>query len=244
MKRWKRYQQEVANLFTTQGCQAEIEKRVQGARAKHWIDVWVTFSHFGIDHRWAVECKDWQHPIRKEKVLAFKTLVEDVGADRGILVADAGFQRGAIDAAQLSNILPTSLVQLRAVTRDDLLRSSLVSLEQQADTLSRDIFSSAYVTKQAGPNLLLSSSNPAFDGEACGHAFAQLSAFSSGIKEARFSRFPAVVSFGATSDEVIVANNLEEFVKSGSGLLSGLSEWWARQKAFAAGKSTAGPPIL
>lgn len=49
MKKWKRYQQEIADLFMALGCKAATENSVQGARAKHCLDVWVIFSHFGID---------------------------------------------------------------------------------------------------------------------------------------------------------------------------------------------------
>ncbi len=232
MKKWKRYQQTIADLFRSLGCNAEIERSIQGARARHEIDVWVTFSHFGIQHLWAVECKDCKNRIRKEKVLALKALVEDVGADRGILVAEAGFQRGATDAAKSSNIMLTSISQLRLLTHEELLRSSLIKLEHQADTLSKDIFHLAYINEQTGPNSWHGYTNPAFDGEACGRAFAQLSAVSSGLKNARLGQFPTFVSFSA-NDKFEVANNLEEFVSSASGLLSEMNNWWAKEKTKA-----------
>jgi hypothetical protein len=48
--------------------------------------------------------------VPKEKVLALKSIVEDLGADRGIIVSEAGFQPGAEDAARGTNItLVTSL---------------------------------------------------------------------------------------------------------------------------------------
>jgi hypothetical protein len=40
------------------------------------------------------QCKDWNSAIPKEKVLALKSVVEDVGVDRSVLISTAGFQRG------------------------------------------------------------------------------------------------------------------------------------------------------
>ncbi len=46
----------------------------------------------------------------KEKVLALKAIVEDVGADRGIIITEKGYQPGAYDVARGSNVtLVTSL---------------------------------------------------------------------------------------------------------------------------------------
>jgi hypothetical protein len=42
-------------------------------------------------------------------VLTFKGIIEDTGADRGLLFSESGFQAGAIQAAQSTNITLTSL---------------------------------------------------------------------------------------------------------------------------------------
>lgn len=48
--------------------------------------------------------------MTKEEVLALKSILEDIGADRGIIVSENGFQSGAQDAARGTNItLVTSL---------------------------------------------------------------------------------------------------------------------------------------
>ncbi len=107
---WRKYQEEVADLFRRQGCTVDVEKKIQGVRAKHEIDVHVTFSRSGIECTWIVECKLWKTKVPKEKVMALKSIVDDVGADRGIIVSEVGFQSGALDAVRDSNItLVTSL---------------------------------------------------------------------------------------------------------------------------------------
>jgi len=107
---WREYQEKVAAFFRRQGCNAEVEKIVQGVRAKHEVDVHVTFHRSGIECTWVVECKLWKSKVPKEKVMALKSIVDDVGADRGIIVSENGFQSGALDAVRDSNItLVTSI---------------------------------------------------------------------------------------------------------------------------------------
>ncbi|WP_431605167.1 restriction endonuclease [Acinetobacter johnsonii] len=42
-----------------------------------------------------IECKNWKTNIPKEKVLALRSIVEDIGAHRGFIVSNKGFQSGA-----------------------------------------------------------------------------------------------------------------------------------------------------
>ena len=81
-------------------------------RTKHEIDVLVRANFLGFDLTWLIECKQWASPVSKLHVLALREIVADVGADRGILLAEKGFQSGAIEAARLTNVQVTSLDQL------------------------------------------------------------------------------------------------------------------------------------
>ncbi|OCK59347.1 restriction endonuclease [Bradyrhizobium sp. LMTR 3] len=102
---WRDYQEAVAAFFKERGCVATIEARITGARAEHRIDVYVTFLQHGIECRWIVECKLWKKRVEKQNVLALKAVVEDVGADRGIIFCENGFQLGARNATRHTNIL-------------------------------------------------------------------------------------------------------------------------------------------
>src|SRR5918994_2019193 len=129
---WRDYQDQVANLFRRQDCSVRVEAQIKGARAKHEIDVWVQSSTFGITQNWVIECKDWRRPVPKEKVMALRAIVEDVGADKGILVAESGYQEGAKAAAELTNIVLTTLEELRFRTTYDFEKFLLDDLERSA----------------------------------------------------------------------------------------------------------------
>jgi hypothetical protein len=118
---WRDYQEAVAAFFRERGCAATIEAPVTGARARHKVDVYVTFRQHGVNVRWLIECKLWKGRVEKSDVLTLKQIVEDVGADRGIIFCESEFQSGARNAARHTNILLVSSLQefKRTVSLDD-----------------------------------------------------------------------------------------------------------------------------
>jgi hypothetical protein len=126
---WRIYQEETAKVFRSLGCKALVEEKLEGARGEHDIDVLVTFKKFGVPSKWVVECKYWDSAVTKEKVLALQAIVDDVGADRGILVSKTGFQSGAIKQALKSNITLTSLDDFAQNATDDFLKMQRESTE-------------------------------------------------------------------------------------------------------------------
>ncbi len=131
-KDWREYQIEVAAFFNRQGCKTEVEKKVKGVRATHEVDVFVSFYRSGIECAWVVECKLWKTKVPKEKVMALKSIVDDVGADRGVIVSENGFQLGALDSARNSNItLVTSLEDFERTASTISHKESLTFLEDE-----------------------------------------------------------------------------------------------------------------
>jgi hypothetical protein len=86
---------------------------LDGARTSHDIDVVVRSHYVGFDVLWLVECKQWSVKVSKVHVLALRQIVIDVGADRGILLCEVGFQSGALEAANLTNVALMSLGELK-----------------------------------------------------------------------------------------------------------------------------------
>ncbi|MFZ3441210.1 restriction endonuclease [Vibrio harveyi] len=118
---WKDYQEEAAEFFRSMGLEAKTDQRINGVRTHHDIDVLVTSHHAGFDITWVVECKHWQKPVSKLHVLGLREIVSDVGADRGILLSESGYQSGAIEAANLTNVQVTSLAELSVSANNDIL---------------------------------------------------------------------------------------------------------------------------
>ena len=131
--KWMKYQQDVSRFFGDLGMEALVDQTVRGVRTSHDVDVLVRGSYVGFDITWVVECKAWQSRIPKEKVLALRQIVDDVGADRGFIMAESGHQSGALEAALVSNVTLTSIADLTERLRYDLAMTKLAKLEHRAD---------------------------------------------------------------------------------------------------------------
>ena len=125
---WKNYQEEAASFFRSLGLDASTDVTVDGVRTTHDIDVLVKSQHFGFEITWIVECKHWKTRVSKLHVLALREIVADIGADRGILLSETGFQSGAIEAANLTNVQVTSLAAVSATSRQEIYSMRLREL--------------------------------------------------------------------------------------------------------------------
>lgn len=117
---WQEYQEEAASFFRSIGLEASTDVTVDGVRTSHDIDVLVTSQHVGFEITWIIECKHWKTRVSKLHVLALREIVSDLGADRGILLCETGFQSGAIEASNLTNVQVTSLAEISDTARDDI----------------------------------------------------------------------------------------------------------------------------
>ena len=128
---WKDYQEEAAEFFRSLGLEAETDVTIQGVRTKHDVDVLVKSHHAGFDITWIVECKHWKSKVSKLHVLGLREIVSDTGADRGILLAENGFQSGAIEAAALTNVHVTSLAEATNTASNEILSMRLRELYEK-----------------------------------------------------------------------------------------------------------------
>ncbi|HEX2546275.1 MAG TPA: restriction endonuclease, partial [Ramlibacter sp.] len=125
---WSDYQEEAAEFFRSLGLEATTDATVQGVRTKHDVDVLVKSRHAGFEVTWIVECKHWKSRGSKLHVLALREIVTDLGADRGILLSESGFQSGAAEAAALTNVHLTSLADSRKTAKEEVFAMRLREL--------------------------------------------------------------------------------------------------------------------
>ncbi len=71
---------------------------------EHQIDVYWEFTVAGVLHRTAVECKDYNRNVSKERIAAFRAVLDDIGGIRGIYATKIGYQSGAKEFAKQHNI--------------------------------------------------------------------------------------------------------------------------------------------
>lgn len=130
---WNEYQEEAAEFFRSLGLEANTNVTLKGVRTTHEVDVLVKSCHAGFEVTWIVECKHWNSRVSKLHVLALREIVTDTGTDRGILLAEKGFQRGAAEAAALTNVHLTSLAETRQEAIADVSRMRLTELYDRVE---------------------------------------------------------------------------------------------------------------
>jgi Restriction endonuclease len=208
-KPWQEYQSEAARLFQELGCETGLEKSIRGVRSSHKIDVSVRFKKFGLEVFWIIECKCWNSTVTKEKVLALKSVIEDVGADRGLLISKSGFQAGAIRAAEATNITLTDLGQIRELTSGDLQTALIQQLEKSATELRYALLelNSAERARHYRRGVLFP-----VDSLDVFHAVGVLSILQFGFDQVRLGRPPYPYTVSESGAGMNFTDSLEEFI--------------------------------
>ncbi|MCC7423769.1 MAG: restriction endonuclease [Planctomycetaceae bacterium] len=101
---WQDLQEQVALILTECKLSAEIEQSVTTARGTVSVDVVAVDLTQNPTQSYLCECKYWSKRISKDVVHSFRTVVADYGANSGLLISSAEFQKGAYEAASFSNV--------------------------------------------------------------------------------------------------------------------------------------------
>ena len=115
---WYQFQEEICAYFESIGASAETNVTVQGVRTSHDIDVLVKTKFLGEDLTWIVEAKKWKKRVNKLQVLGLRTIANDIGADRAFIISEAGFQSGAYEAAENTNVKLKTFDELKIDTKE------------------------------------------------------------------------------------------------------------------------------
>lgn len=122
---WFKFQEKICTHFKSIGAIAQTNVTVQGVRTTHDIDILVNTKFLGQNLTWIVEAKKWKSKVNKLHVLGLRTIVDDIGADRGFIISQKGFQSGAIEAAHKSNIRLISFDELVKQT-NELIQTEII----------------------------------------------------------------------------------------------------------------------
>lgn len=103
-KDWRDLQIQVEKIMKESGLIAESEKDIETVRGIVNIDVYAEDTSQRPKTIYLCECKFWQKAIPKSVVHSFRTVVNDFGANWGLIISSHGFQSGTFAAAANSNI--------------------------------------------------------------------------------------------------------------------------------------------
>ena len=101
---WKDLQNKVGEIFTDIGCDVEIEKDIETVRGIVNVDVYADNKTVNPNEKIICECKYWNTQVPKSVVHGFRTVIQDYGANSGLIISKSGFQSGAYEATEKSNV--------------------------------------------------------------------------------------------------------------------------------------------
>src|SRR5215831_1699502 len=94
---WKRFEKLVARMYSTLSAEARVkyDDRIVGRMSgiERQIDVSLRTSVPGSDLLLIVQCRDYNRALDVNDVGEFISVVDDVGANKGVMVAQRGFTR-------------------------------------------------------------------------------------------------------------------------------------------------------
>lgn len=101
---WKDLQNNVSRILKECGLETYIEKTISTVRGNVEIDVYAEDKEQKPIVTYLCECKHWKSSVPKTIVHSFRTVLNDYGANFGLIISSATFQSGAYKAAEKSNV--------------------------------------------------------------------------------------------------------------------------------------------
>lgn len=126
---WKDLELKVSKIFADIGFSVEVEKDISLVRGKVNVDVIAIKKHLTTKEVHIAECKWWSEPIPKQVVHSFRTILSDSGANAGYIISKEGFQKGAHEAAENSNLNLLSFQEFQTEFRTRWLDGVVDELE-------------------------------------------------------------------------------------------------------------------
>jgi hypothetical protein len=77
---------------------------VKTARGEVEIDVYGEETVQGRRYSTLCECKYWQSAVPQAVIHSFRTVIGDIGVNKGYIISKSGFQSGSFSAAELTNV--------------------------------------------------------------------------------------------------------------------------------------------
>lgn len=90
------------------------DEKMSAYDGTYQIDVTATFEIFGGSSIVVlVECKHYNKRVQRDDIILLNSKLQSIGAHKGILCSNAGFQQGAVDFAKAHGIALISIIEGR-----------------------------------------------------------------------------------------------------------------------------------
>lgn len=101
---WVDLQNLTARILSECGFETETPKIIHTVRGRVEVDVYSVDRSVNPAPIYICECKHWNKAVSQTVIHGFRTVINDFGANWGLIVSSNGFQAGAFEAIKNTNI--------------------------------------------------------------------------------------------------------------------------------------------
>ncbi|MFM0158346.1 restriction endonuclease [Paraburkholderia sediminicola] len=112
-KNWRDLQTGVQRIFRNVGLRADFEVDLQTPRGSVNVDVLAVDVRSVDKIRYIVECKNWGNAVPQSVVHSFTTVMQETGANIGLIISKQGLQQGAKRYTQNTNIVGMTYLEFQ-----------------------------------------------------------------------------------------------------------------------------------
>lgn len=134
-KDWEDLELMVAQAFTEMRYETHRNHSVSGIRGSVRVDVHAVKTTTPIPTVVLCECKHWNKAIDQSVVHAFRSVCSDVGAHFGLLISKVGFQSGAAETRDATNIHLLNFIEFQETFFEEWRSGVCMDLAQMMDWL-------------------------------------------------------------------------------------------------------------
>lgn len=103
-KDWKDLQIRVSEILNQSNFSTQIEYTINSLRGNYEIDVYAEEIIDDRNYRIICECKCWKSNIPQNVILAFRSILNDTGIEKGYIITTSNFQKGSHESSDSTNI--------------------------------------------------------------------------------------------------------------------------------------------
>jgi len=127
---WKDLQLKVAKIYEDIGYDTKIEADIKLARGTVNVDVLCVKKTTAFNETIIIECKYWNTRVPKTIVHAFRSVIADHGANSGYIISKMGFQEGAYESTENTNIRLLTFEEFQSAIRPVWLGAVVDRIEE------------------------------------------------------------------------------------------------------------------
>src|ERR1700730_16436453 len=133
---WQELEGMVFQAFQEMGYDASSNHEIATARGKVRVDVYAVQRSNPIPTIVLCECKHWNKAVDQNVIYSFRSICSDAGAHYGLIVSKKGFQAGAHESREFTNIHLLDFVEFQNTFFDEWRSGVFMEFARLCDQVS------------------------------------------------------------------------------------------------------------